>query len=746
MLNKIIKSVDNTDMNKNMKIYGIGRKDELGMLSATIQAMRNRFYLYNEKIIRRDKLLQAVNIAASLLLTYKQGDFELTLLKSMRIIASSVKVDKMRIFKNNYHDGKLCCSLIYKWSKIEEIQLEKSTTENIPYSEKLPGWEKKLSQNKCIKGSVRNLSLKEQSHLLSQGIVSILAVPIFVEGFWGFVAFYDCQNEREFLTYEVNILKSCGLWIANALMRHEMVLNVREAAEKARAASVAKSEFLSNMSHEMRTPMNAIIGMTTIGESASDMERKDYAFGKIENASTHLLGVINDILDMSKIESGKFVLSPVEFIFEEMLQKVVNVINFRVEERRQNFTVYTDKNIPYSLIGDNQRLAQVITNLLSNAVKFTPDQGAIRLDARLLDEKDGKCSIRIEVTDSGIGISEEQKGRLFSSFAQADSSISRRFGGTGLGLAISRRIVEMMGGKIWIESELGKGAKFAFVIKAGRGAQERGFLCTSLNLKNVRALVVDNALNVREYFAQIAEQFGFVCDLAASVEQAIGLIRKKGGYNLYFIDLKISGFDSIRFAEKIRKKQPDDAFIIMMSNGEWSESIDEAREAGVNKFLSKPLFMSSIVDCLNEYLGVDNTCGLQKTQSDKSDNFAKYCILLVEDVEINREIVLTLLEPTQLKIDCAENGVEAVRMVRENPDRYAMIFMDVQMPEMDGYTATRQIRALDPPGVKQMPIIAMTANVFREDIEKCLASGMTGHIGKPLNLDDVLDNLRKYLH
>ncbi|MDR3294850.1 MAG: PAS domain-containing protein, partial [Clostridiales Family XIII bacterium] len=278
-----------------------------------------------------------------------------------------------------------------------------------------------------------------------------------------------------------------------AMMLFHDVTDLVRAREEAETASRAKSEFLANMSHEIRTPMNAVIGMTTIGKAASDLERKDYCFGKIQDASTHLLGVINDILDMSKIEANKFELSPVEFEFEKMLQRVVNVSNFRVDEKQQKFTVHIDRAIPRTLIGDDQRLAQVITNLLGNAVKFTPEQGSISLNTRFVKEENGICTLQIEVTDTGIGISEEQKLRLFRSFEQADGGTARKFGGTGLGLVISKRIVEMMGGDIWIESEPGKGSTFAFTVQAGRGAGEKhSLLAPGVIWGNIRVLAVDD--------------------------------------------------------------------------------------------------------------------------------------------------------------------------------------------------------------------------------------------------------------
>ena len=428
----------------------------------------------------------------------------------------------------------------------------------------------------------------------------------------------EITEDDEFGIMEKNLNKMMD--DMNALIAHS-----DEMLKLAQEASRAKSDFLSNMSHEMRTPLNAIIGMTTIGKIAGDLERKDYAFKKIEDASTHLLGVINDVLDMSKIEANKLELVPVNFDFETMLRKVINVITFKIEEKRLGFSVHIDEKIPDSLIGDDQRLAQVITNLLSNAVKFTPENGVVQMDAALAAETGDNCTIRICVKDSGIGISAEQQSKLFSSFQQADSDTSRRFGGTGLGLAISKRIVEMMSGRIWIESELGKGAAFIFTTQLKKCAEE--------------------------------------------------------------------------------KKEPD-------------ENIINA--------------------------GAPATAG-------KGVSLKGHRILLAEDVEINREIVLVLLGPTELEIDCAVNGAEAVKMFTSAPDRYEMIFMDMQMPEMDGLEATRQIRAYEAEfGYngdlrKQIPIIAMTANVFTDDIAKCREAGMNGHLGKPLDFEKVMQILGEYL-
>ncbi len=426
-------------------------------------------------------------------------------------------------------------------------------------------------------------------------------------------------------TTDYNTLTGLFLFIIAAIALIFIVFNVfifnllkplRRTMKSLAVASQAKSDFLSNMSHEMRTPMNAIIGMTSIGRNAPDLKQKDYAFSKIADASSHLLGIINDVLDMSKIEADKLELSHIEFDFEKMLRGIISVINFSVETKRQKLTISMDLGGSSRFVGDDQRLAQVIMNLLSNAVKFTPEGGEIGLDIFAEDEQDGECKLCVEVSDTGIGISIEQRERLFRAFEQAESGTSRQYGGTGLGLSLSRRIVELMGGGIEVESEPGKGSTFAFAVKLRRAERE-----------------------------------------------------------------------------------------------------EPTQEVG------KP----------------------PGAQVQQPDVFPGKTILVAEDVEINREILLALLADTQLAIDCVENGREALEKISAELEKYDLVLMDMQMPIMDGLEATRQIRALPERRGKRLPIIAMTANVFQSDIEACMQAGMDSHIGKPLDMHDVLEKLRRYL-
>ena len=383
---------------------------------------------------------------------------------------------------------------------------------------------------------------------------------------------------------------------------------LRELAER---SAQAKSDFLARMTHEMRTPMNAIIGMTSIGLGASDLEKKDYSFRKIDEASTHLLGVINDILDMSKIDSDKFELSYNEFNLEKMLNRIRGLFDISISKNNQTVTLDIDPAIPDEIVSDEQRLTQVITNLLSNAVKFSPDGGHINFSATKKANEGERFVIRFEVKDDGIGISKEQQTNLFTPFEQADGGISRKYGGTGLGLAISKHIVEVMGGSIWVESELGKGSVFAFEIEARAG-----------------------------------------------------------------------------------------------ESGKSNAETGSISAAGI---------------------------------------FEGRRILIVEDVEINREVIAALMEQTGAVINFAFEGAEAVEIFTNDPKAHDLIIMDIQMPEMDGYEATRRIRASGLPGADSIPIVAMTAHNFKEDVERCLAAGMNAHLGKPVDFNETIRTLSGYL-
>jgi PAS domain S-box-containing protein len=536
-------------------------------------------------------------------------------------------------------------------------------------------------------------------------------------------------------------------------------LEAERARFQAEQSTRAKSDFLSRMSHEMRTPMNAIIGMTLIAKSAKDPERKEYCLDKISEASTHLLGVINDILDMSKIEANKFELSFSEFNFEKMLQRVTNVMNFKVEEMEQNLLVEISPDMPSRIISDEQRLAQVMTNLLSNAVKFTPQGGTVSLSVKRLgeadkeneaEEKEGSAAIRVEVKDTGIGISLEQQARLFASFEQADGSISRKYGGTGLGLAISKSIVELMGGRIWVESELGNGASFIFEIRVKTPECGRvSLLPPGVNWENIKILAVDDSPEVLELIKAILAPYGVKCETVLYPREALSLVRERAGdpFDVIFIDWRMPEMDGIELSREINRGSGRNPVVIMISATDWDEISSVAREAGVSRFLQKPLFPSAMFNCINECMGCPSQAdeGAFDETAPTEGIFARRNVLLAEDVKINREIVTALMEDTGIIWDYAEDGEEAVEKFSNDPEGYDLVLMDVQMPNMDGYGAARRIRSSGLPRSRTIPIIAMTANVFREDIERCREAGMDDHIGKPIDINEVISKLKRYM-
>jgi len=364
-----------------------------------------------------------------------------------------------------------------------------------------------------------------------------------------------------------------------------------------------------------------------------------------------------------------------------------------------------------------------------------------------LGEADGMCSVRISIKDTGIGISPDQLANLFQSFQQAESSTSRKFGGTGLGLVISKNIVELMGGEISAVSEAGVGSTFSVTLQLKCGERKRTPLAERrLNREDARILVVDDDKYILDDFKGIIESLGASCDTAISAAEAMRLVEATGIYDIYFIDWQLPGECGIDLAGELKNGSfgHENALAVMISSAEISAFAAEAKAVGVDKFMQKPLFPSSIANIISEYLGYNDLLP-EESKRDVSGIYKGRRILLAEDVEINREIVLSLLEETGIEIDCAVNGAEACMMFTAAPERYDAIFMDVQMPEMDGYEGTRRIRSSGATRCRTVPIIAMTANVFKEDVENCMKAGMNGHIGKPLDMDALFGKLDEYL-
>jgi PAS domain S-box-containing protein len=565
------------------------------------------------------------------------------------------------------------------------------------------------------------------------------------EEFWESASISPIKNDDGEITHFVAVKEDIT---AKKQMEEELIQSKRAADE----ANKAKSDFVANMSHEIRTPMNAVIGMTHLAlKTELTHKQRDY-LNKIESSANSLLGIINDILDFSKIEAGKLDIESVEFNLDNVLDNLANLVTVKAQEKEDLEILFaTSRKVPRSLVGDPLRLGQILINLVNNAVKFT-ESGEILVSTELVNYNEGQVTLKFSVSDTGIGLTEDQIDNLFQAFTQADTSTTRKFGGTGLGLTISKRLVEMMGGKIWVESQLGQGSTFSFTANFSPGkekAKER--FVPSADLSGMKVLVVDDNANSRQILEKTLDSFSFEVALAASGEEGLAELEgapKDQSYDLVIMDWKMPGMDGIEASKLIKSHKGLSKIppIILVTAYAREEIRQRAKQLGLEGFLFKPVSPSVLLDAIMQAMGQE-VRKVSRVDRKKEDNAEELnairgaWVLLAEDNEINQQVALEILESAGLNVSLAENGQEAVSAVKEK--YYDAVLMDIQMPVMSGYEAAGEIRKDE--RFKDLPIIAMTAHAMAGDERKSLEAGMNGHVTKPIDPDQLFTALLKWI-
>jgi len=561
--------------------------------------------------------------------------------------------------------------------------------------------------------------------------------------------FYCWVSDAQHLTRDTEgrTVEVVGSW-SNIDIRKAAEQTIQAAQAELEKANEAKSAFLANMSHEIRTPMNAVLGLSHLALKTDPSPRQRDYLVKIRSSGQHLLGIINEILDFSKIEAGKLSVESIEFDLDKVLENVSNLISEKASDKGLELIFDIEPSVVSTrLRGDPLRLGQILINFCNNAVKFT-ESGEVVIKAQVLEDGGDSHLLEFSVSDTGIGMTEAQIGRLFQAFEQADTSTTRKYGGTGLGLAISKRLAELMGGDVGVTSELGKGSTFWFTARLGKGAVAPRPSLLRSDLRGRRVLIIDDNSSARAVLSNMLTNMTFVADEAASGEEGIEMVRQAAKrsepYEIIFVDWQMPSIDGIETSTRILSipDLPVPPHVVMVTAYGREDVLKQAEENGIENVLVKPVTSSTLFDTIVAVLHAhqEATGHVQIAPSFEIDRTRGTRVLLVEDNEINQEVAIGLLEDAAIQVDLAENGEIAVRMAQEAD--YDAVLMDMQMPVMDGLEATRAIRS--DPRLQDLPIIAMTANAMAADRENCLKAGMNDHIGKPIDPDELFSVLLRW--
>ena len=517
---------------------------------------------------------------------------------------------------------------------------------------------------------------------------------------------------------------------------------------EAEQANKAKTAFLSNMSHEIRTPLNAIIGLDNIALNDPETPEKTKEYlRKIGSSADHLLYLINDILDMSRIESGRMILNNEEFSFPDLLQAINTMFSGQAVDKGLDYHCHINGEVDDYYIGDSMKLRQVLINILGNAVKFTPAGGSVSLQVERKAQYNGKSTLCFVITDTGIGISEEYLPHIFDAFSQEDSSTTNKYGSSGLGLAITKRIVEMMNDDIQVESEKGKGSVFTVTVTLTDSTRTGTNDIDDIHPADMSVLIVDDDPIACQHAELVLEKAGIASETAASGAEAVEMVQLRQArmepYNLILVDWKMPEMDGVETTRRIRTIVGNESAIIILTAYRWDDILEEAVQAGVDSFIPKPLFAAAVME---EFKSALRRKGSLAAQSAHKAELTGRRILLAEDMEINAEIISMLLESRDMEVDLAQNGKIAVdKFGAHEPGYYDAVLMDMRMPEMDGLEATRRIRAMDREDARCIPIIALTANAFDEDVQRSLQAGLNAHLSKPVQPEVLFETLESLI-